>query len=98
MQTTIKEIIRQECRNRGISLYKLAKDLGINLSYLSAVLSLTKVSRPTIFKIADYLHRPDLLFVYEKELRSRVVESKSEKSTQESTINKGGEEDVRGSL
>ncbi|MEM0326823.1 MAG: helix-turn-helix transcriptional regulator [Desulfurococcaceae archaeon] len=90
--TTTKKIIKEECRRQGISLYKLAKELGINLSYLSAVLSLSKISRPTIFKIADYLHRPDLLFVYEKELRSRAVENKPGKST--STIHKGGEEDV----
>ncbi len=90
MQSTIKEIIRQECRNKGISLYRLAKTLGIDLAYLSAVLSLAKISRPTILKIAEFLHRPDLLYIYEKELRSRAVENKPEKSTETNLSNKGG--------
>ncbi|WP_340689821.1 helix-turn-helix transcriptional regulator [Hydrogenobacter thermophilus] len=77
MHSTLKEIIRQECKKRGITLYRLAKELGIDYSYLFAVVSLLKVSRPVIFKLAEYFHAPDLLFEYEKILRSKSVENKA---------------------
>jgi len=94
IRDTIRDIIREEAKRRNLSLYQLAREIGVEPTYLYLVLSLKKVSRSVIYKLCEYLHRPDLLYWYEKELKSRGVENKPEKSTQEITTYKGGEEDV----
>jgi transcriptional regulator with XRE-family HTH domain len=78
---TIREIVKEKSRERGISLAKLAFELGTNQVYLLNVLHGRKVSRPLIQRIAQALHVPDLPSQYEIYLASRRVESKGAKPT-----------------
>lgn len=83
MLNNTKDIIRLELQKRGMSFYRLAKEIGVDPVYLSNVLSLTKISRPVIMKISDYLQRYDLLYWYEKDLMARNTENKKQKSPAE---------------
>ena len=76
MQHTIRDIIREEAKKRNLSLYQLAREIGVEPTYLYLVLSLKKVSRSVVYKLSEYLHRYDLLYWYEKELMARNAESK----------------------
>jgi transcriptional regulator with XRE-family HTH domain len=80
---TIREIVKEKSRARGISLAKLAFELGTNQVYLLNVLHGRKVSRPLIQRIAQALHVPDLPSQYEIYLASRRVENKGNKPTQQ---------------
>ena len=77
----IREIVKEKSRERGISLAKLAFELGVNQIYLLNVLHGRKISRPLICKIAETLHIPDLPEKYEMFLSQRRVESKGAKPT-----------------
>jgi transcriptional regulator with XRE-family HTH domain len=61
----IRDIVKEACKRRGISLSRLAIALKINHVYLFEVLSGRKISRPCINKIAEFLHIPDLPSQYE---------------------------------
>jgi transcriptional regulator with XRE-family HTH domain len=78
---TIKEIVREKCREVGLSLAKLAFELGTNQVYLLNVIHGRKVSRPLIRRIAQVLHIPDLPQVYEEYLRTKRVENKNKTSS-----------------
>jgi transcriptional regulator with XRE-family HTH domain len=78
---TIGDIVKEACRERGLSLNRLALRLGVNPIYLNNVLYGKKSSRPLICKIAEVLHVPDLPSQYEIYLASRRVESKVAKPT-----------------
>jgi transcriptional regulator with XRE-family HTH domain len=78
---TIGDIVKEACRERGLSLNRLALKLGVNPIYLNNVLYGKKSSRPLICKIAEFLHVPDLPEKYEIYLASRRVESKGTKPT-----------------
>ena len=78
---TIREIVKEKSRERGISLAKLAFELGVNQIYLLNVLHGRKVSRPLIRRIAQTLHVPDLPSQYEMFLSQRRVENKATKPT-----------------
>jgi transcriptional regulator with XRE-family HTH domain len=79
---TIGKIVKDACRERRLSLNKLALRLGVNPIYLNNVLYGKKSSRPLIRKIAEFLHLPDLPNQYELYLVSRRVENKRKKSTE----------------
>ncbi|MFZ8861412.1 MAG: helix-turn-helix domain-containing protein [Thermocrinis sp.] len=87
-ETTIKEIVKEKCREIGLSLAKLAFKLEVNQVYLLNVLHGRKVSRPLIKRLADTLHLFDLPSQYESYLASRRVENKGVKSTRKGSKNK----------
>ncbi len=92
---SIKDIareIKKKSSEKGLSLAKLAFELGANQIYLLNVLHGRKVSRPLIQRISQVLNIPDLPRVYEEYLRSRRVENKSKKPKSGKTRkpNKGG--------
>ncbi|MFZ8863360.1 MAG: helix-turn-helix domain-containing protein [Thermocrinis sp.] len=78
---TIKEIVREKCREIGLSLAKLAFKLEVNQIYLLNVLHGRKVSRPLIKRLAETLHLSDLPSQYEMFLSQRCVENKVTKPT-----------------
>jgi transcriptional regulator with XRE-family HTH domain len=81
MGSNLKDIVKEGCKRKGISLSKLALILGVNHVYLFAALSGKKISRPLIKRIAEVLHVPDLPSQYEMFLSQRRVESKVAKPT-----------------
>ena len=93
--TNIREIISQACKERGISLNRLALILGVTPAYLHDILSGRKVARPFVKRIANTLGIPDLPqryeeFLHEKRMGSKGVENNGDESTEE----RGGGKDV----
>jgi transcriptional regulator with XRE-family HTH domain len=85
---TIKEIVREKCRELGLSLAKLAFELRTNQIYLINVLCGRKVSRPLVRRIAEFLHIPDLQEKYEIYLSQRRLENKVAASSKKAYKNK----------
>jgi len=81
MANPIGEIIKELAREHGLTIWELAKRVGVYPPTLYGVIYGTKVSRPAVLRVAEYFHRPDLLFEYEKYLRTRKVESKASSAT-----------------
>ena len=84
--STIREIITRACKERGISLNRLALIVGVTPAYMHDVLSFRKVARPLIRKIANTLGIADLPDIYEHLLheikeRQKEVENNAEDST-----------------
>ncbi len=76
----IKELVREKCRERGLSFSRLAMEIGVNPNYLLFVLHGRNISRPLVRKVAEYLGYSDLPAIYEeyleylKERRRRLRE------------------------
>jgi hypothetical protein len=68
-QGLIKELVRERCRERGLSFSKLAMEIGVNPTYLLFVLHGRNISRPLVRKVAEYLGYSELPAVYEEYLR-----------------------------
>jgi hypothetical protein len=66
----IRDIVKEACRRKGISLNRLALGLSINPVYLSNVIHGRKTSRPLIRKIAEVLGLPSLPQIYEEYLKN----------------------------
>jgi transcriptional regulator with XRE-family HTH domain len=64
----IKELVRERCKERGISFSRLAMEIGVNPTYLLFVLHGRNVSRPLVRKVAEYLGYSELPVVYEEYL------------------------------
>ncbi len=67
-QGLIKELVRERCKERGLSFSKLAMEIGVNPSYLLFVLHGRNISRPLVRRIAEYLGYTELPAVYEEYL------------------------------
>ncbi len=61
----IKELVREKCKERGLSFSKLAMEIGVNPMYLFLVLHGRNISRPLVRKVAEYLGYSELPVVYE---------------------------------
>jgi transcriptional regulator with XRE-family HTH domain len=76
----IKELVRERCRERGLSFSRLAMEVGVNPTYLLFVLHGRNISRPLVRKVSEYLGYSELPTVYEeyleylKERRRRLRE------------------------
>jgi len=76
----IKELVREKCKERGLSFSRLAMEIGVNPNYLLFVLHGRNISRPLVRKVAEYLGYSELPAVYEeyleylKERRRRLRE------------------------
>ncbi len=64
----IKELVRERCRERGLSFSKLAMEIGVNPMYLFLVLHGRNISRPLVRKVAEYLSYSELPAIYEEYL------------------------------
>jgi ribosome-binding protein aMBF1 (putative translation factor) len=74
-----KKVVKEKLAEKGISINRLAIELGVREVLLREVMSGRKTSRPLVLKMANYLSEPELLYIYEKELQKR----KSNKSKKE---------------
>lgn len=81
--STIKSIVKEALKKKGISLVALAREVGVSYSHLRAVLDGVYTSRPVIQRISEILGLPDLLNTYEHVLKMRHggVERKRKIST-----------------
>ncbi len=76
----IKELVRERCKERGLSFSRLAMEIGVNPNYLLFVLHGRNISRPLVRKVAEYLGYSELPAIYEeyleylKERRRRLRE------------------------
>ena len=76
----IKELVRERCKERGLSFSRLAMEVGVNPTYLLFVLHGRNISRPLVRRVAEYLGYSELPTVYEeyleylKERRKRLRE------------------------
>jgi transcriptional regulator with XRE-family HTH domain len=79
-QGLIKELVKERCKERGLSLSRLAMEIGLNPTYLLFVLHGRNISRPLVRKVAEYLGYSELPAIYEeyleylKERRRKVKE------------------------
>jgi transcriptional regulator with XRE-family HTH domain len=64
----IKELVRERCRERGLSFSKLAIEIGVNPNYLLFVLHGRNTSRPLVRKVAEHLGYSELPAIYEEYL------------------------------
>ncbi len=67
-KTLIKELVRERCKERGLSFSKLAMEIGVNPMYLFLVLHGRNISRPLVRKVAEYLGYSELPAIYEEYL------------------------------
>jgi predicted transcriptional regulator len=79
---TIRDIVREACMQKGLSLNKLALRLGVSPAYMSNILNGRKTSRPLIRRLSNVLDLPDLPKLYEGYLKA--------KKSQRSKSHKGG--------
>jgi transcriptional regulator with XRE-family HTH domain len=64
----IKELVRERCKEKGLSFSRLAMEVGVNPTYLLFVLHGRNISRPLVRKVAEYLGYSELPEVYEEYL------------------------------
>ncbi len=64
----IKELVRERCKERGLSFSKLAMEIGVNPNYLLFVLHGRNISRPLVRRVAEYLGYSELPAIYEEYL------------------------------
>jgi transcriptional regulator with XRE-family HTH domain len=64
----IKELVRERCKERGLSFSRLAMEIGVNPNYLLFVLHGRNISRPLMRKVAEYLGYSELPAIYEEYL------------------------------
>jgi transcriptional regulator with XRE-family HTH domain len=64
----IKELVRERCKERGLSFSRLAMEVGVNPTYLLFVLHGRNISRPLVRRVAEYLGYSELPVVYEEYL------------------------------
>jgi transcriptional regulator with XRE-family HTH domain len=64
----IKELVRERCKERGLSFSRLAMEIGVNPTYLLFVIHGRNISRPLVRKVAEYLGYSELPAVYEEYL------------------------------
>jgi transcriptional regulator with XRE-family HTH domain len=64
----IKELVRERCKERGLSFSRLAMEVGVNPTYLLFVLHGRNISRPLVRRVAEYLGYSELPAVYEEYL------------------------------
>jgi transcriptional regulator with XRE-family HTH domain len=64
----IKELVREKCKERGLSFSKLAMEIGVNPTYLLFVLHGRNISRPLVRRVAEYLGYSELPEIYEEYL------------------------------
>ena len=67
-QGFIKELVRERCKERGLSFSRLAMEVGVNPTYLLFVLHGRNVSRPLVRRVAEYLGYSELPALYEEYL------------------------------
>jgi len=67
----IGHLVKEACRERGLSLNRLALELGVNPIYLNNVIYGKKSSRPLIRRVAETLRLPHLTQVYEEYLKTK---------------------------
>jgi transcriptional regulator with XRE-family HTH domain len=67
-QGLIKELVKERCKERGLSLSRLAMEIGVNPTYLLFVLHGRNISRPLVQKVAEYLGYSELPAIYEEYL------------------------------
>jgi transcriptional regulator with XRE-family HTH domain len=67
-QGLIKELVKERCKERGLSLSRLAMEIGVNPTYLLFVLHGRNISRPLVRKVAGYLGYSELPVIYEEYL------------------------------
>jgi transcriptional regulator with XRE-family HTH domain len=76
----IKELVKERCKERGLSFSRLAMEIGVNPTYLLFVLHGRNISRPLVRRVAEYLGYSELPVIYEeyleylKERRRRLKE------------------------
>jgi transcriptional regulator with XRE-family HTH domain len=76
----IKELVKERCKERGLSFSRLAMEIGVNPTYLLFVLHGRNISRPLVRRVAEYLGYSELPMIYEeyleylKERRRRLKE------------------------
>ncbi len=86
----IKELVRERCKERGLSFSRLAMEIGVNPTYLLFVLHGRNISRPLVRKVAEYLGYSELPAIYEEYLeylrerrrRLREIEKMLEEKTE----------------
>jgi len=88
---TIRDIVKERAKEKGVSLNRLAIVLGVARQTLMQVLKGERTSRPLIARISKFLDLPDLpdlyeQFLHEKRMAAKGVEGKTDVSTKE----KGG--------
>jgi len=92
METTtkppIRDIVKERCKEKGISLNRLAVVLGVARQSLLQVLKGERTSRPLIARISKFLDLPELpdlyeQFLHEKRMGSQSVENNGDESTEE---------------
>jgi len=64
----IKELVRERCKERGLSFSRLAMEVGVNPTYLLFVLHGRNISRPLVRRVAEHLGYSELPTVYEEYL------------------------------
>jgi len=64
----IKELVKERCKERGLSFSRLAMEVGVNPTYLLFVLHGRNISRPLVRRVAEYLGYSELPTVYEEYL------------------------------
>jgi transcriptional regulator with XRE-family HTH domain len=65
-------LIRDLCKKRGITLSKLAQDLGISFSGLQGIIANNSTKIETLEKIADYLQVP-VSYFFTNDPQGRIV-------------------------
>ncbi len=66
-----REFVKEICREKNLSLSALARELGVNRTYIIQALDGVNPSRPLIKRIAELLETPELIELYEEFLRER---------------------------
>jgi plasmid maintenance system antidote protein VapI len=76
-----REFLKKKLAEKGMSINRLAIEIGVRDMFIREVMYGKKISRPLILKITDYFQDPNILHIYEKELQER--KSKKSKSKKE---------------
>lgn len=88
----VKSIVKEACKEKGISVSKLALSMGISPVYLSNVLNNKKTSKPLVRKLAEVLGVPNLPSLYESYLESKKSKRRVKRPNKaKAKSNKGGE-------
>jgi len=66
-----RDYVKEKLKKKGVSINKLAEELGVRELYLRDVIAGRRVSLPVVHKIAKHLHDPHVIYKYVEEYFAR---------------------------
>jgi len=72
-----RDYVKEKLKKKGVSINKLAEELGVRELYLRDVIAGRRVSLPVVHKISKYLNDPHVIYKYVEEYFARKANERN---------------------